>query len=289
MFSLRREEVRRQIRLCPPGGEDHGVGLDDVAQPGLLVEAVGAEDRPVLVDQQPGDVHGVQDGDLQLLGPVDQGPLDLQARVVPGEGGAPPGVRTEEALRDPAVLLPGEVHAVAFQVPDALLSPLGDDLHDVRVGQAVALPDGVRGVLLPGVLRVHGGQDRVDAPGGQGGVGVGLRPLADGEHVPPQLGQLDGGAQSRAPRADDEHLGADVTLLGGLVQAHGELLRSGGVGPRCRRRRRAAPGRRRGRGLPTRTVGSCECCADRESLLRTRRRGAGAAGCGGGSGPGTGR
>src|SRR5690606_29935515 len=84
------------------GGQDDRVGMDQVPGAVVDVEAVGAEDPP-LGDQQLGDIDRVQDRDLQLLRTADQGALDFQPGVVPGEGGAPEFVGTEEALGDPAV------------------------------------------------------------------------------------------------------------------------------------------------------------------------------------------
>ena len=49
------------------------------------------------------------------------------------------------------------------------------------------------------VLRVHRAERGVDPAGGERGVGVRLRPLADGEDVDPSLGELDRGARGRGP------------------------------------------------------------------------------------------
>jgi hypothetical protein len=79
------------------GGEDHGVGADDVARAVDEVEAVGAEDD-VVAHEQLRDVDGVEDRHPQFFGAVDEDALDLQAGVVTGERGAAVGVRAEEAL-----------------------------------------------------------------------------------------------------------------------------------------------------------------------------------------------
>ena len=196
------------------GGEDDGVGVDDVARAVVEVEAVRAEDD-VVVDQEPGDVDRVEDRDLELRGAVDERALDLQAGVVAGERGAAEGVRAEEPLRDPPVVLAGERHAVAFEVLDAARGALGHDLHRARVGEQIALLERVGGVLLPGVLGIHGRQRRVDAAGGERGVGVSLRPLADREHVDPLLGEFDRGAQPGASRPDHQHGRRDPLFISG--------------------------------------------------------------------------
>ena len=121
------------------GRENDRVGVDDVAGAVLQVEAVGAEDD-VVADEEPGDVDGVEDRDLQLRGAVDERALDLEAGVVTGERGAAEGVRAEEALRDPPVLLSGERHAVALEVLDAASRALGHDLHRAAGWRAGSSP-----------------------------------------------------------------------------------------------------------------------------------------------------
>ena len=75
MFSSRRDEVRRQIRVCPPAARMTASAWIDVAGAVGQVEAVGAEDD-VVADQQPGDVDGVHDRDVRAARPVDQRALD---------------------------------------------------------------------------------------------------------------------------------------------------------------------------------------------------------------------
>ena len=53
-----------------------GVRMDDVAISGLDIETVRAEDD-VVADEDPGHVDGVEDRDLELVGAIHQGPLDL--------------------------------------------------------------------------------------------------------------------------------------------------------------------------------------------------------------------
>ena len=128
----------------------------------------------MVADEEPGDVDGVEDRDLELRGAIDERPLDLEAGVVAGERRAAEGVRTEEALRDPPVVLPGEAHAVAFEVLDAASGALGHDLHRDRVGEQVALLERVGRVLLPGVLGIDGRERGIDAAGGERRMGVRL-------------------------------------------------------------------------------------------------------------------
>jgi len=193
-------------------GEDHRVGVDEVARAVLEVEAVGAEDRAVVVHEDARHVDGVEDRHVQLRGPVDQRALDLESGVVARERSTPVGVGAEEALRDAAVVLAGERHAVALEVLDAAGGARGDDLDRVRVREEVTLLQGVGGVLLPAVVGIHGGEGGVDAAGRERGVGVGLGSLAEGEHVDARLGELDRGAQTRSAGADHEHGRGDLPL-----------------------------------------------------------------------------
>jgi hypothetical protein len=108
-------------------------------------------------------------------------------------------------------------HSVALEVLDAAARALRDDLDGVRVGEQIALLDGVGRVLLPGVLLVHGAEGGVDAAGRERGVGVVLRTLADREHVDAAFGELDRGAEAGAARSDNEHGGGDAAFRGGLA------------------------------------------------------------------------
>src|SRR5699024_12557492 len=109
------------------GGEDDGIGVDPVAGAVDDVEAVGAEDAAAS-DEQLRDVDAGEDRDVQGLGTMDEGALDLQTRVVSGESGATPGVGAEEALRDPTDVLLREVHYISLHYDD---SP-GRSVVDVR-------------------------------------------------------------------------------------------------------------------------------------------------------------
>lgn len=178
------------------GGEDDRIGVDEVAGAVVEVEAVGAEHRAVVVHEDARDVDRVEDRHVQLRGPVDEGALDLEAGVVARERGAAVGMGAEEALRDAPVVFAGEGHAVALEVFDAAGRARGDDLDRVRVGEQVALLEGVGGVLLPTVVGVHRRQGRVDAAGRERGVRIGLGALAEGEHVDARFGEFDRGTEA---------------------------------------------------------------------------------------------
>lgn len=191
--------------------------MDGVTRTVTKVETVRAENH-VVADQKSGDVHGIQYGNGEFGGTSDQGALQFQPGVVTGERGAAVGVGAEEALRDAAVAFARERHAPPFQIGDRLRGVFGDGLHRDRVGEQIALGDGVGGVLLPAVLGVHRGQCGVDPARGERGVRVGLGPLADHQHIDSVFGQFDRGAQPRTAGADDEHCGGD--LPGGVFGSH---------------------------------------------------------------------
>ncbi len=98
-------------------------------------------------------------------------------------------------------------NALRVEHRDALVSPIAQALRQ-RYKQ-VTLLDGVGGVLLPAVLGIHRAERGVDAAGGQGGVGIRLRTLAEHEHVGAELGEFDRGAQAGSAGADDEDGGGE--------------------------------------------------------------------------------
>ena len=197
------------------GGEDHRVGEDRrCARAVVDVEAVGAEDAAV-VDEQPGDVDVVAHLHAELRRPAHERALDLAAGVVAGEAGAAVGVRAEVALGEPAVWLAGEAGAVGDEILDGGGRLAGEQLDDRGVGEVVGLGDRVGGVLLPGVLGVHGAQRGVDAAGGEHGVRVVAAALADAQHLVAGLGELDGGPQAGGAGADDEDAGGGAAGVWG--------------------------------------------------------------------------
>jgi hypothetical protein len=228
------------------GGEDDRVSVDDVTGPLTQVEAVRAEDD-VVADEEPRDVSGVEDRHVQLRDTVEERPLDLEARVVAGERGAAEGVRTEEALRDPPVLLAVEPHAVSFEVVDATGRARGDDPHRVRVGEEVALPERVGRVLQPAVVGIDGRECGVDTASREGCVCVRAGPFAHDEDIDPQLGELYRGAEPRPSRPDDEDRGGDPSLR--ILHRDGPLGRRSGASAGPASFQGCGPLRRRAHGL----------------------------------------
>ncbi len=93
------------------GGEDDGVGEVDGTFPGLKVEGERPE-ATALVDQEPGDVAVLVDGDAELLYLVEEREEHRPARVVARVAGAPVLVRPEKALVESSVFGAGERAAV---------------------------------------------------------------------------------------------------------------------------------------------------------------------------------
>jgi hypothetical protein len=95
--------------VVPTRGEDDRIRVDEVARAIGEIKAVRAENGPV--------VHQVvENRDVELSCPVDERPLDLEARVVARERGAAVRVRAEEPLRDPPVVLTSERHPIPLKV-----------------------------------------------------------------------------------------------------------------------------------------------------------------------------
>ena len=193
-------------------GEDDRVGDDHPAAPVLDIEAVGAE-HAAFVHEQAGDVDVVAYGDTRVRGATDQRPLDLAAGVVAGEAGTPEAVGAEVALREPPVVLTGELRAVAHEVLDRGRRLTAEQLHGAGVGEPVGLAERVGGVMLPAVLGIHRREGGVDAAGGERGVRVVAPALADAQHLHTPLGQLDRGPQAGRPGADHQNCRGGAALL----------------------------------------------------------------------------
>jgi hypothetical protein len=95
---------------------------------------------------------------------------------------------------------------------DALGRILRDGFDDLGVREVVRLAQGVGGVLLPGVLRVHRAERGVDAARGEGRVRVVLATLAHREYLDAALRELDRHAQAGAAGADHEDRGSEKTF-----------------------------------------------------------------------------
>jgi hypothetical protein len=182
----------------------------------VQVERERAETGAVRHEQRR-DLVPLQDRNAEGLDARGERTHHRAAGEVAGVAGAPPAVRAEEALVETAVGEPRERAAPVGELLHRGGSLAGEKLHDLRVGEEVALAERVREVLLPRVLGVARAERGVDAAGGEHGVRVPAGALADHVHVGPGLGGGDGGAQAGAAGADDQHvhhLGADAHATG---------------------------------------------------------------------------
>jgi hypothetical protein len=97
------------------GGEDDGIGVDHITRPVVEIKPVRAEDDSVAYEQ-PGDVGGVDDRDVEPGGTIRQRPLNLETRVVAGERGTPERVGAKEPLGNASVGLPREGKTIVEEV-----------------------------------------------------------------------------------------------------------------------------------------------------------------------------
>ena len=206
------------------GGEDHGLGLEELHR--AVAQVAGDRARAVagLVEHQPGREPLLVALDLVVLHQLlvedvqDRLAGDVGHVVGAGGGGAAEGAGAEQAL---LVAVEGDAHVLEVQ---QLLGRLpAHDLDRVLVAEVVRALDRVVGVRLPGVLGVEG---RVDAALGR----VGVRPdrvdLGDDPDGGACLGRAEGGP-----------------LAGQAGAYHEDVMLRHGRGILCKRdtaRRRAA-------------------------------------------------
>jgi hypothetical protein len=195
------------------GGEDDRVCDDQPPAPIVDVEAVRAEDSPVVYEQT-GDVDVVPCVDTDLGGPTQESPLDLPPRVVAREAGPPVPVRAEEALGETPVRLASEARAPTDEIVDRGGRLPAEELDAGRVAQPVPLPECVRGMLLPAVLRIHRPERGADTARGEHRVRIVTAALSHAEHLDAALGKLDRRSQAGGAGADDENAGRGAVLLG---------------------------------------------------------------------------
>ncbi len=232
------------------GGEYDGLGEEHGPRPGVDVERKSPEARPVGAQEMRdvGVLDHVRNADRRR--PAVQRAQDRPTGVVAGEAGAPESVGTDETLIEATVVRPSELAPPLGQLQDGGRRLPRHDLGNPRVGEEVALSNGVDVVLLPAVLRVAGAQGPVDATRCEHGVGVDPRPLAHHHHVDTGLVCGDGGPRAGRASPDDEDTGDDgpgaihdVFLARRLVGCS-EPKHANGVRSRAASRARSVPGRR---------------------------------------------
>ena len=124
VFSSRRDDERRQIRVCPPAASTIASATTSRPRAVVDVEAVRAEDAAV-VDEQPRDVEVVAHLDADLRRPPDEDALDLAPGVVAREAGPAPAMRAEEPLRQPPVAPPARGARPSARDPRSQWAPRG--------------------------------------------------------------------------------------------------------------------------------------------------------------------
>ena len=188
------------------GGQDHGLGREQLHRAVADVARDGAGDAAVLVLHQRGGEPLLVAEHLvvlhQLLVEHVQDRLAGDVGHVVGAGGAG---AAEGALAEPALLVAVEGHAEVLELEQLGGRLAAHDLDGVLVAEVVGALDRVEGVRLPGVLRVERGVDAA-----LGGVRVRAHgvDLGDDAHRRAPFGGGEGGALAGEAGSYDE----DVVL-----------------------------------------------------------------------------
>jgi hypothetical protein len=206
------------------GGQQHGLGLEDVQFAGLHLErgdadhvALGVADQVQRhpLDEEVGarlDVLLVQRVQHRVAGTVGRGTGALH-RLLAVVG----GVAAERTLVDRAVGVAVERHAEVLELVDDLRRLAAHELDRVLVAEPVGALDGVEEVVVPVVL-AHVAQRGTDAALRSHGVRARREHLGKNGHVQAGTRQLQRGAHAGAAGADDD----DVELaLRDVVGSHG--------------------------------------------------------------------
>jgi len=158
----------------------------------------------VVLHELPGEVLLVRE-DVALAHLL---PEDLHEDMSRDVGGVRRSGRSggaEWALRDAAVVRPGEDRAPVLELVDVAGRLVAEDLDRVLVAEVVGALDRVEGVDL-GVVLGRVSERRVDAALGCAGVRTRRVDLRDHRHVRARVEGLDRCAHACAARTDDEHV-----------------------------------------------------------------------------------
>src|SRR5215207_6841249 len=169
VFSSRRDDDRRQIRVCPPAASTTASARNTVRSPVSRSKASAPKQTPSETSSWATYWSSITDTPRSATLAAS---VRRIARPVAGVAGPPPPVGAEEPLVQAAVRGAGEGRAPVGQLQHRRRRLPGQHLDHPGVGQEVALPQGVAEVLLPGVLGVDGAESGVDPAGGQDRVGV---------------------------------------------------------------------------------------------------------------------
>ena len=158
------------------------------------------------------------DGDALMDAVILQRADHFQAGAVADVGQARITMAAEIALQNPAVLGAVEHRAPGFQFADAVRRFLGVQFGHAPVVEVLAAAHGVGEMDAPVVAVVDVAQRRRHAAFGHDGVRLAQQRFADQPDLDARRRGFDGGAQTRAARADDQ----DVVFKGFVIGGHGK-------------------------------------------------------------------
>ncbi|MNV01825.1 hypothetical protein D3C71_920430 [compost metagenome] len=210
---------RTEDAACAAGGQQHGLGLQDVQVAGFHFEGRDADHVAFVVadevqrhpfDEELGagfDVLLVERVQHRVAGAVGRG-----AGALHGLLAVVGGVAAERTLVDRAVGVAVERHAEVFELVHDLRGFTAHELDRVLVAEPVGTLDRVVEVVVPVVL-AHVAERGAHAALGSDGVRTGREHLGEHGHVEAGTGELQRGAHAGAAGTDDD----DVELALGDV------------------------------------------------------------------------
>ena len=189
----------------PPVARTTRFGFENAEAAALALVADRADD-PRAVGQQRDDGELHVDVEAAMDPVILERADHLEAGAIADVGEARVLVAAEIALEDAAVRRAIEERAPRLELADAIGRFPGVQFRHPPVVDVLAAAHRVGEMDLPVVAFVDVGQRGRDAAFGHDGVGLAEERLADEADLDARRRRFDGGAQSRAACADDEHV-----------------------------------------------------------------------------------
>ena len=196
------------------GGKHNGLCLENFETPALAVVAKRADDAVAILEQRDHRVFHV-DVDALMDAVVLKRANQFQTGAVADVGEARITVAAEIALENFPVLRAVKHRAPCFEFVNARRGFLGVQFGHAPVVDVLAAAHRVGEMHAPVVAVVHVAHRRRHAALGHDGVRLAEQRFADQPDLHAGRRRLDGRAQARAARADDEHVVFKCFVVGG--------------------------------------------------------------------------